>query len=643
MAKVFTITEGLENMGALKTGGQGSVYKGKRMGEIFTAIKILPTPIHSETAEDKNFTSFQNEVFKLKKVNEEANPNVVKIISSGITDSGNFPFIEMEFIEGPDLEDLLKPPHDPIFPIKEILKIAEQLSNALAHCHKADVKHGDIKSNNVKFNSQTGNFILLDFGLSIMSDEQRRTSLRHAGAIEFMAPEQNDGHMLFETDVYSFGVILFEVVAGTVPFPLRDKGETARNHVMVSHLEAAPPDILSLRHKAMPVSWSAEKKEHEMDLPGWITTMIYKCLEKEPGDRFANGMMLHDYIISNSILTANKKAENDQLKFLQKENQRLVQEKEHLKSQLLALKNPSGEQKAMGLNINKPGFDSSTRSGHTGNFSLIRFIKKNAILLLALVGILGLLTYAFVLNQANTKTSATTDSLLNKPVLAEYKVQSFRTYLFSQPDENTRTTEFLSRSNKLIPSYDEQNGFIYTRFTNDSAKLIKGWIRKKDLASPDIGGKPPAPQTANNPDMELVNAKLTEARRYMNNDVAIEALPIYSELVQMQIPEAMFEYGNLALQNKNPQIDCSRGFDLILKAAQKGYGPAQRTAGFLYSFADQPDLLQQYNYDRCSFNKNLGKGSKFLMQAMLQGDSTASRLLDELNVKQEASMPENNQ
>src|ERR1044071_8967637 len=102
MTKVFTITEGLENLGGMKTGGQGSVYKGRRIGEIITAIKILPTPIYSESRDDKNFVTFQNEVQKLKKVNEDANPNVVTILSSGITDSGNFPFIEMEYIEGPD-------------------------------------------------------------------------------------------------------------------------------------------------------------------------------------------------------------------------------------------------------------------------------------------------------------------------------------------------------------------------------------------------------------------------------------------------------------------------------------------------------------------------------------------------------------
>src|SRR5688572_13256332 len=105
MARVFTITEGLENMGAMKTGGQGSVYKGKRIGEIITAIKILPTPIHSESSEDKNFVAFQNEVTKLKRVNEVPNPNVVKILSSGITETGSLPYIEMEYIDGPDLED----------------------------------------------------------------------------------------------------------------------------------------------------------------------------------------------------------------------------------------------------------------------------------------------------------------------------------------------------------------------------------------------------------------------------------------------------------------------------------------------------------------------------------------------------------
>ena len=139
MSKVFTIADGLENMGAIKTGGQGSVYKGRRVGEIITAIKLLPTPIIVQSEEDKHYYDFTNEVKKLQRVNESPNPNVVKILSYGVSETGCFPYIEMEYIDGPDLSELLKPPHNPVFTVKETIKVAEHLSHALAHCHKMNV------------------------------------------------------------------------------------------------------------------------------------------------------------------------------------------------------------------------------------------------------------------------------------------------------------------------------------------------------------------------------------------------------------------------------------------------------------------------------------------------------------------------
>lgn len=536
MGKVFTITEGLENMGAIRTGGQGSVYKGKRLGEIISAVKLLPTPIHTEDKKDKNYRDFNNEVEKLKKVNEVPNPNVVKILSSGLTESGSFPFIEMEFIEGPDLEELLKAPNDLIFTIHELVKVANQLSNALAHCHKVGVKHGDIKSNNVKFNAHTGNYILLDFGLAIMSDEERRTSLRRAGAIEFMAPEQNEGEMLFESDVYSFGVILYELLAGRVPFPLNDKGETARNKVMLSHMEAPVPDALELRRKHIPKSWPAEKAESEMKVPVWLLEIIDRCLEKKSSLRFKNGVELHDAIVNNFT------ADIGNSEIVEKRSNQLEQENKQLKDRLLILE---------GREISKEPVQSVAYTD-PDKVSLSKPLFYG--LLLLLFGLIAYTVYSFSNKEPNVQNEQriypvdttgvdsaqletnseinknneldrkvrsaidsverseankdTTNTAPEEPVVRDqepvqdnepvpvptdsepepsqrppkYTLSATRAYFYDRPDESTRRANFLAKwNNAELTAIDENNGFIYVEFFTINGQVTKGWLRKRDL------------------------------------------------------------------------------------------------------------------------------------------------------------------
>ncbi|MBC7511904.1 MAG: serine/threonine protein kinase [Ferruginibacter sp.] len=529
MAKVFTITEGVENLGALKSGGQGSVYKARKTGEIITAIKILPTPIASESEDDKHFASFQSEVQKLKKVNEIPNPNVVSIIASGITSSGNLPYIEMEYIEGPDLGELLKPPHDPVFTVKETIKVADQLANALAHCHRAGIKHGDIKSNNIKFNQRTGNYILLDFGLSVMSDEQRRTSIRYAGAIEFMAPEQSAGETLFETDVYSYGIILFELLSGTVPFPLTNKGEMARNAVMLAHMETLPPDIVSLRREALPVCWSNDKKEREMQIPVWLLGMIYKCLEKNTAKRFKSGLELQEFIhlgtvtdqtkvvgmvpvAATAMLAANEQTWRNEIYKLQTQ----VEEKENLLTEL------------------QYQVDSKEKELYQARFSKSTGISKPAffVVLFVALGLAGFTAYTNFYNpskdiqteivtQADKKLNVAIDSpviIPGKPIKKarmrliktisstahaispkkpgfnadsisannelhrgkEYEIIN-TAYFYTTPDKNSGSKIYITPGNVMLKIMEEKNGFSYVIFTSSEGKITKGWLLKKDF------------------------------------------------------------------------------------------------------------------------------------------------------------------
>jgi serine/threonine-protein kinase len=476
-----------------------------------------------------------------------------------------------------------------------------------------------------------------------MSDEQRRTSLRHAGAIEFMAPEQNDGTMLFETDVYSFGIIIYELLAGAVPFPLKDKGETSRNNVMVAHMESPVPDLLDLRRNNLPQSWSAEKREHEMNVPPWLLSMIYKCLEKKPANRFVNGMLLHDYINLNSTLTASKtELKGTSLQALQIENQKLLEEKEQLQNILIqyqeAYSKKEQEIENLRANLNSRNTEDNNYQPAANYPQKRGGVSKAAfvILLLLTLGLGGFAAYTLLFKrnqplidnqQATNDTAAKTQPIQERKIIGQYKVAADRAYFYNQPDENTKRGAYMvADDDATINAIEEQNGFIYTEFTNNRGQTSKGWLKKQDLMTLEEWTR----RRNESPILteEQITSELQRARDLLEQNNTAAALPVYKRLVDQDVPEALFYYGDLALRNKNQNIGCEAGIELVRQAADRNYVEAKRTLGFLYLFAESPQMLKVSNYDRCKYTKDVTEGTKLLMEAVLSGDTTARRILD---------------
>ena len=107
---------------------------------------------------------------------------------------------------------------------------------------------------------------------------------------------------------------------------------------------------------------------------------------------------------------------------------------------------------------------------------------------------------------------------------------------------------------------------------------------------------------------EEVDTQLKYAAAYMKEGEFEPALVIYKNLVKKDVPEALYQYGNLALQNINKEINCLEAIDFLERASKKDYTLAKTTLGFLYAFADQPELLQQNGYEQCNLQKDITKG-----------------------------------
>jgi serine/threonine-protein kinase len=347
-------------------------------------------------------------------------------------------------------------------------------------------------------------------------------------------------------------------------------------------------------------------------------------------------MELHDHIVLNSI-RSNNISGNEQMAFLQQEINKLRREKEQLQQQLQSFQLHGGLREPRETALNT--VDESAPPAYTYNSP--RKEKSSLSTVLALLLTAGVIAAVYYFVQKGNKqepappNTTQADTPVQRQVIAEYIVTAQKAFFYNEADENTRrSSAFAIPSSEVIKAYDEKKGFIYTELVNSKGQTSKGWLRRRDLVTlAEWNANKKAAGTGEDLTEEDISIRLNEARLLLNTNKTADAVKIYKALSDKGSDEASYQYANLALQNKHNGISCSAAFNQLVGLSNKGFTPAKRTVGFLYSFADDDPALLQNNYDRCNFVKDVARGSKLLMEAILTGDTEAQSHLDALNAK----------
>jgi hypothetical protein len=241
-------------------GGFATVYKAldARSGQT-VALKIL----REQYAEDKEFIErFRQEAATIRSLPDS--PHIVKPLDYGESDTTYY--LAMEFLEGQDLDQVLL--HSGALPIEEAVGIASQIADALGVAHARDVVHRDVKPQNVKL-MPDGTVKVLDFGIARATEGTRLTQTgTFVGTPPYMAPEIWEGKPADKrSDVYSLGVVLYEMIVGLPPFQADRPAAIMRQHLFE---EPQPLDVV------------------RVDTPPRLAWIVTRCLAKSPDERYGS-------------------------------------------------------------------------------------------------------------------------------------------------------------------------------------------------------------------------------------------------------------------------------------------------------------------------------------------------------------------
>lgn len=311
------INDRYEIIRSIGEGGMANVYLAQdTILDRQVAVKIL----RGDLAEDEKFVRrFQREAISASSLND---PNIVEVYDVG-EDDGKY-FIVMEYVQGPTLKQLIKKRGSLTLP--EAQDIMLQLTSAVAHAHESYIIHRDIKPQNVVI-LEDGRVKIMDFGIAVALNAGELTQTNSVmGTVYYIPPEQaNGGAATVKSDIYSLGILMYELVTGHVPF----KGDSPVE-VAIKHMNEPLPSIC----------------EYDPEMPQSIENIILRASAKNPKNRYDTAQEMHE-----DLETALNKERFNEPKVVYKYPEKDFDDSEPKKSR--ASRNAENEEKKKEKRINK--------------------------------------------------------------------------------------------------------------------------------------------------------------------------------------------------------------------------------------------------------------------------------------------------
>ena len=228
------------------------------------AVKVL----RGDLATDEKFVRrFQREALSASSL---SNPNIVEVYDVG-EDNGEY-YIVMEYVEGKHLKNLLKKRGKLTVP--EVVDIVLQITNGLSVAHDSYIIHRDIKPQNILI-LDNGLIKITDFGIAVAMNATQLTQTNSVmGSVHYLPPEQASGKgATLQSDIYSIGILMYELLTGKLPF----KGDNAVE-IALKHLKEPMPSI----------------RDEIPDIPQSVENIILKATAKNPKNRYADAREMHE-------------------------------------------------------------------------------------------------------------------------------------------------------------------------------------------------------------------------------------------------------------------------------------------------------------------------------------------------------------